>query len=280
MTVALERLLAQGETYVDPMSVVVWEQADPERPWIPAHMVSVQGLPRETMLKLSRLDFARVALASVWLKGLTAAKVAERGLLSSPSGDARMALQELREEAGHALMFLRIAEMAGLPEDAIAAQAHGMERLTRRLRADGPALWAWAYLGEAVTDALVTKALREGDDVCPVARQVMQLHHREQARRMATCKAILGERMKHAGWWRRRGVAMLLPKLLRRYLQAMLFPSAASLAALEVNNPPATARAVLNDPARRAMASSCAAAAVTTLRRAGLPVRAGASYPW
>jgi DNA-binding Lrp family transcriptional regulator len=280
MTVALERLLAQGEVYVDPMSVVVWEQADPDRPWFPAHMVSVPGLPHETMLKLSRLDLARLALTSVWLKGLTAAKVAEQGLLTSPATDTRLVLQELREEAGHALMFLRIAEMAGLSEEAVAGQTRRIEKLTRRLHADGPALWAWAYLGEAVTDALVTRALREGDDLCPVARQVMQLHHREQTRRMASCKAILVERLKRAGWLRRQGVAMLLPVLLRRYLQAMLFPRAASLAAVGVNDPHATARAVLNDNARRALASSCAAAAVTTLRRAGLPMRAGASYPW
>ncbi len=279
MTVALERLLAQGEVYVDPMSVVVWEQADSDRPWFPTHMVSIQGLPHETMLKLSRLDFARVALASVWLKGLTAARVAQRGLLSGPTADARLILQELREEAGHALMFLRVAELAGLPEEAVSEQARAMEPLTHRLRADGPALWAWAYLGEAVTDALVTKALREGEDICPVARQVMQLHHREQTRRIATCKAILSERLKRTGWLRRKGVAMLLPLLLRRYLKAMLFPGGAALAAAGVGDPHATARALLKDSARRAMASSCTAAALTTLRRTGLPVQAGATYP-
>lgn len=280
MTVALERLLAQGEVYVDPISVVVWEQADPERPWFPPHLMSVPGLPRDAMLKLSRLDFARVALASVWLKGLTAAKLAESGLLARPTGDARQVLQELREDAGHALMFLRIAEMAGLSEHSIGVQVASLEGLARRLRADRPALWAWAYLGEAVTDALVTKALREGDELCPVARQVMQLHHREQTRRMATCKAILTEKLKSTGWAYRKGVAMLLPVLLRRYLQVMLFPRAAALAAAGIPDAPAAARALWNDQGRRAFASSCAAAAVTTLRRTGLPIRAGASYPW
>lgn len=280
MAVALERLLAHGEVYVDPLSVVVWEQADPNRPWLPPHMLSVPGLPRDGMLKLSRLDLARIGLGGVWLKGLMAAKVLGTGVLGRPFAEARLALQELREEAGNALMFVKLAELSSLSETAMARDLARLENLVGRLDAGRAGFWAWIYVGEAVTDALLLKALREGDDLCPVARQVMQLHHREQTRRLAACKTVLIEKLKTTGAVRRRAIALMLPTMLRRYLRAVLFPSADSLAGIGVANPHATARAVWNDHGRRALGSGAAASAVTVLRRAGLPIRAGASYPW
>lgn len=280
MTVALERLLGHGEIYVDPSSVVVWEQVDAARPWLPPHLVSIPGLPRDTMLALSRLDFARVAMASLWLKGLMARRVAEAGFAGLPYAESRAALQEVREEAGHALMLLKAAEVAGLREKALTDQLARLDRLTRGLRPDGLGFWAWMFLGEAVTDAYVLKALRECDELCPVARQIMQLHHREQTRRMALCKAMVTERLKTAGAWRRHWVAMALPRLLRRYLEVMLFPTPEGLASLNLTDLPATMRAVRGDQGRRAVGSGCAASAVTVLRRAGIPLRLGASFPW
>lgn len=280
MTVALERLLGHGEIYVDPSSVVVWEQADATRPWLPPHLVSIPGLPRDGMVALSRLDFARVAMASLWLKGLMARRVAEEGFAGLPYAESRNALQEVREEAGHALMLLKTAEAAGLCEKALAAELSGLDRLTRGLRPDGLGFWAWMYLGEAVTDAYVLKALRECDELCPVARQVMQLHHREQTRRMAVCKAMVSERLKTAGALRRHLVAMALPRLLRHYLAVMLFPTAESLAALNLPDVAGTVRALRGDQGRRAVGAGCAASAVTVLRRAGVPLRLGASFPW
>ncbi len=280
MAVALERLLAQGEIYVDPSSVVVWEQAEPNRPWFPAHLLSVPGLPRDNMLKLSRSDVAHVALCGVWLKELALSKTTEAGLLGRPCGEAMRALQEMREEAGHALLLLKLIEMSGLSESALSGDFAGLERFSRHMRPDGAAFWAWIYLGEAVTDTFLLKALREGDDLCPVVRQVMQLHHREQSRRLNVCKAILIEKLKATGALRRRAIAMVLPVMLRRYLRVMLFPTAATLAAVGVASPHGTARALQGNHGRRALGSGCAAAAVTVLRRAGLPIKAGTSYPW
>ncbi len=280
MTVALERLFGSGETYVDPSSVVVWEQMDAGRAWLPPHMLSVPGLGRQEMLALSRVDLGRIALASVWIKTVMTSRITEASLIGRPIGDCRVALQEMREDSGHGLMLLKVAETAGVREVAMAEPLARLDGAVRRLSPADAGFWAWMYLAEAVTDALAVKALREADALCPVARQVLQLHHRHQNRRLAACKTVLSERLTSAGPIRRRMVAMRLPGLLRRYLGLLLFPDAASLAALGVPNPQATARAVANDHGRRALGSGCAAAAVTVLRRSGLPVRAGASYPW
>lgn len=280
MTVALERLLAQGEVYVDPCSVVIWEQADAARPWLPPHLLSVAGLPREAMLKLSRLDFLRLAAASLWVKGLLVSRAAAGGFQFGDPLAAKLALQSVREAASHGLMLHKMSEQANLGTVAVMPDATPLDNAVVPWTTAHHEFWAWLYLADSVIDCFVLKALREGADLCPVSRQVLQLHHRDHIRHMAAARAMFESRMKTAGPLARRWFAYRLPGLLRELLRVAFFPTEASLAALSLAQPGSTARSVWQDQARRSLAAGCAASAITVLRRGGLPIRPGASYPW
>lgn len=279
MTVALERLLAQGEVYVDPCSVVIWEQADTARPWLPPHLLSVAGLPRETMIRLSKVDFARLAAASLWVKGLLVSR-AGGGFRIGDGIAAKLALQSVREAAGHGLMLQKMVEIAGLGDVRVMSDPGPLDGHLDGTTIQDHQLWGWLYLADAVIDGFVLKALREGADICPAARQVLQLQHRDHVRHMAAARAMFESRIKTARPLATRWFAFRLPGMLRRFLQLTFFPTEQSLSSLGLTQPKATARAVLNDQSRRSLAAGCAASAVTVLRRSGLPVRPGASYPW
>jgi hypothetical protein len=280
MTVALERLLAQGDVYVDPCSVVIWEQADASRPWLPPHLLSVAGLPREAMVRLSKVDFLRLSAASLWLKGLLVSRSAVGGFQLGDSLTAKLALQSVREAAGHGLMLHKMTEIAGLGPLQVMHGASALDAAAAGWTTAGPQLWAWQYLADSVIDSFVLKALREGGDMCPAARQVLQLHHRDHIRHMNAARAMFERTMKTAGPVETRWFAFRLPGLLRHFLRLAFFPTEASLAALSLSQPKNAARSVWNDQSRRSLAAGCAASAVTVLRRGGLPLRPGASYPW
>lgn len=116
--------------------------------------------------------------------------------------------------------------------------------------------------------------------MCPTARQVLQLHHRDHIRHMNAARAMFERCMKTAGPMETRWFAFRMPGMLRHFLKLAFFPTEASLAALSLSQPKNAARAVWNDQSRRSLAAGCAASAVTVLRRGGLPLRPGASYPW
>lgn len=280
MTVALERLLAQGEVYVDPCSVVIWEQADAGRPWLPPHLLSVAGLPREAMIRLSKVDFLRLAAASLWVKGLLVSRCAEGGFQLGEPIAVKLALQSVREAAGHGLMLHKMAEAASLGEAKVMHDAAPLEAATAGWTTQDHQFWAWLYLADSVIDSFVLKALREGADICPTARQVLQLHHRDHIRHMAAARAMFESRMKTAGPLTKRWFAFRLPGMLRDFLRIAFFPTEASLSALSLAQPKTTVRSIWNDQSRRSLAAGCAASAITVLRRGGLPIRPGASYPW
>lgn len=278
MAAALERLLALGEVYVDPVSVVVWEQADAQRPWLPAHLLSIQGLSRQERLKLSRIDFARLATARMWLDGLLIHCISTGGFVRTDFATTKVALQQVRDEAGQGLLMLRLLEKAELAGIEVLGQSRLLSRLARRLNPDGSEFWAVVFLCQSSLDALVARTLREDDGICPMARQILELQHRDQARHVSAARVLLEKRLAGAGWLRRRLMALRLGRLSVRFLDAVLSPTPASLAALGFANPENLA-AGHRAPGHEALAAACAAPALLALRRMGVPVKMPAAPP-
>ncbi len=274
MTAPLRRLGALGAGYRDPMTAIDWDAADPERPWLPPETLSLagQGLQRgmspETLIRFSQIEFARLCAAGIWLEGLLISRVAKDGFLDTAPDEARVLLQEIREEAGHSLMFLEMIGRAGLAGVPLLGDTRLLTWVARRLDPAGPEFWAMVYIGESVTDQFAVRALRGAkDEICPLARQVLALHHRDEARHMAAARALLTARVDRMSAPRRRVFTSTLRFLLRRFLKATLYPTTASLAALGLNRPQAAARAAAACPERGRLAAACAAPALKVVER-------------
>jgi hypothetical protein len=278
VSAALERLRAHGARYRDPFAELDFTAADPELPWLPEELLSLATVPLHASLsaaerlRLSRIDFARLCAAGLWLEGLLMSRATAQGFVGASGDEARIVLQEVREEAGHGLMFLEMIERAGLAEVRLLGPTALLTWIARRFEANDPEFWAMVYIGESVTNTFVARALRPpgAQSICPLARQVMALHHRDEAHHIAAARALLEARLARMGRLRRRTFALLVKVLIRRFLEAALYPTTASLATLGIPDPHGAARAVRACPERRKLACACAAPALAFMHRAGL----------
>lgn len=272
MSDTLRRIAARGADYSDPLAAIEWDAADPTRPWLPATLLSLSGLefqaamPAEMLVRFSRIEFARLCAAGLWLEGLLISRVTGRGFPAERPAEARVMLQEVREESGHGLMFLEMIDRAGLAGVPLLGRTRLLSAIAHRLGPDDAEFWAMVFVGETVTDQFALKAMAAPEDaICPVARRVLTLHHRDEARHIAAARALLEGRLRKMSEARRRLFATAMRFLLKRFLGATLYPTPASLAALGLDDPGGAARAARRCPARQALAAACARPALNLL---------------
>jgi len=280
MSTVILRLGALGAEYQDPLAAIDWDAADPLLPWLPPSRLSLAGNPAQTRLsqaslvRFSQVELARLCAAGLWLEGLFISRVASRGFLGLPAEDARLMLQEVREEAGHSLMFLEMIARAGLTDVALLGPTGLLSWAAHRLHPGQPEFWAMVFIGETVTDTFAVGALktsaREDAPICPVARQILAFHHREEARHIAAARVLLEGGVARMNPARRRFFAWTIRFLLERFLQATLYPTPASLDAAGLDDPRALAAAARTCPNRRRLALACAAPALDFLARSAL----------
>ena len=280
MTDLLARIGDHAAEYRDPLAAVDWHAADPALPWLPRSLLSLNGLAEgeemssAAVTRFSRIEFARLCAAGMWLEGLLINRVSAGGFLDLRSDEARVALQEIREESGHSLMFLEMIQRAGVADVALLGDTGLLSWVARRLKPSGAEFWAMVYIGETVTDAFalrVLKAVRAGHaDICPVARQVLELHHRDEARHIAASRVFLSNRLERMTQPRHMMFARTLRFLLGRFLDATLFPTPASLAAAGFSEPSALAKRARACPDRRRLAAACARPALDLLAASGV----------
>jgi hypothetical protein len=280
MSNVLNRLGSLGAAYRDPVAAIDWSAGDLSLPWLPLDMATqgiLDGEAPEMAVKLSQIEFARLCAAGLWLEGLLISRVAARGFLATKADEMRIVLQEVREESGHGLMFLEMIDRAGLSGVRLLGPTALLSWVAHRLQPDDAAFWAMVYIGESVTDSFALRALRDagksGNAICPVAKQVLSLHHRDEARHIAAARALLDARIAGMCAASRMIFARTSRFLLGRFLRATLFPTPTSLAALGLDDPAAAARAAARCPARRQLARDCAAPAMDMIARSGIAGR-------
>ncbi len=276
MSNVLNRLGSLGAQYRDPVATIDWSACDPALPWLPPGVTSLSildDLAPEIAVRLSQIEFARLCAAGLWLEGLLISRVTANGFLAAKSDEARIMLQEVREESGHGLMFLEMIDRAGLSGVRLLGPTALLTWIAHRLAPDDAAFWAMVYIGESVTDTFALRALRESDSgnpICPVAKQVLTYHHRDEARHIAAARALLDARIAAMRPVSRLVFAGTVRFLLDRFLRATLFSTEASLEALGLDDPAAAARTAARCPVRRQLARDCAAPAMEMIARSGI----------
>jgi hypothetical protein len=279
MTAIVERLGQLGAAYRDPFTELDFAAADPSLPWLPLDLLSIGALPMATGMsemekrRFSQIEFARLCAAGLWLEGLLISRVTRQGFVAARTAETRVILQEVREETGHSLMFLEMIDRAGLSGIQLLGPTRLLTWVAHRLDPAEAEFWAMVYIGESVTNSFVQRALRlasDGAALCPLARQVMVLHHRDETRHIAAARAFLESRIAAMGPMRRRAFAATLGFLLGRFLTATLYPTAASLDALGFADPEGVADAVRACADRHRLARACSEPSLALIRRTGL----------
>ena len=277
----LHRQLNQNSTpYQDPLGRLAWESLDANAWWLPQAAVSLAGVadfeaqPEEVRRRLSRLEFLGFLDAGLWLEGIFMERIA-RSLSSSGTTAERMYhLHELREEAGHSLMFLQLMEKSGLhlPRQGV-SRPWFIDLLGRRLPPRGALFWLSVVVGEEVPDRL-NRAIRTlaVHGVDPLVRQMCTLHIIDEARHIAHARDALEHALASASPARRRLLTPLADALIRRFLDTFYLPAPAVYELAGLTPGRRWRELARRNPARHDFVRECVAPTLNYLRRLGLAV--------
>lgn len=230
---ALLRQLSENSLrYRDPVAAIDWSRLDQADFWLPEAALSLCGLPEfdvlapEVRRRLSQYEFINVMLAGLWLECVFMQRLSRRLSPRLPRPDYEYFLHEMREEAGHSLMFLRAIEAGGLEVPAAAWQPPRIaDWLARRAPAAGVLFWAATLIAEDVPDKF-NRHLRSVAGINPAVREICTVHCVDEARHIAAARAQLEAALLRLPRAAQHLLDPLVRLLLRQYAQVFYVPPA------------------------------------------------------
>lgn len=276
----LEQLSANSVPYRDPLSVLDWRALDLEGYWLPPEAVSLHGLPEFEALS----DMARIRLSQYEFLGITQLTVAlERVALESAARRLRHAesgaeyaflLHEMREEAGHSLMFLRLAAASGLELPDWKSVMPRYARPVARLVPSDVLYWFMRVVVQDVPDKLHRFVRRHaGPELSPFIRQMISLHMIDQSRHLTYARRRLELALQNSGRAGGRVLPVLCDSLFNRFVRRLFWPRADLYEHAGLGEGRAWRHAAMRNPHRREFVLRLIAPTMRLLQQHGIEVR-------
>ncbi len=137
------------------------------------------------------------------------------------------ALHEIREEAGHSLMFLKLMEKSGLHLPANSFQRPWLADFLGRHAPMHSRLFCLAVvIGEEVPDRLNRYVRANGDAVNPLIKDMCRLHIIDEARHIARARGELERKLEHAAPLARKLLSAWVRTLIAQFVRAFYLPRA------------------------------------------------------
>ncbi|MGC8476108.1 MAG: diiron oxygenase [Acetobacteraceae bacterium] len=259
--------------YCDPLAAVDWDALAPDRPWLPDDLVSLAGDPAwEQMtpaarIALSQLEFLALIDLGLWLESYLLRALGRAAPSARRVGAETYAAQlhELREEAGHSLMFLEILRRAPHPLPPV-PRPRLVTTGARLLPGGSGMFWAAVLIGETVAVEL-NRRIRDSHTIPDTIRHISEIHLRDEARHVAYARQRVAEAIRPRP---HPAAGAALRVLAGSFLATCFHPPAALYHAAGL--PGALAASARANPIRNALAAACLAPAGRYLARFGLPL--------
>ncbi|MCL4802225.1 MAG: diiron oxygenase [Burkholderiales bacterium] len=274
----LERLNASSAPYVDPLAELRWESVDTDAWWLPPAALSLAGvaefeaLPLASRRRLSHYEFAYLLEAGLWLEAMFIERLGG-ALDREPDPERRRYyLHEIREEAGHSLMFLELLGRAGVRIPAAAHPRSALGTAVGRLIPFSSALfWTITVVGEELGDRLNRMIPRGVEEVTvsAVVYHMARLHARDEARHIAHTRAVCAEAVRGLPRWRLAALSPLVAAVLAQHARRLYYPPRALYAAAGLPAGVDWRRRAHANPTRRVFAEQAAALTAEFLRSIG-----------
>jgi para-aminobenzoate N-oxygenase AurF len=178
--------------------------------------------------RLSQYEFINLVLCGLWLESIFIDRLGSALAGGLSAAERTYLLHEIREEAGHSLMFLKLIGASGLslPERAW-RRPRFIDTAGRWLPVTGPLFWLAAAVGEDISDKF-NRYLRHdgGGQINPLIRQMCTLHIVDEARHVAYSREQIEIHLARAGTLRRRWLNLALNSLLRQFALRFYCPPA------------------------------------------------------
>lgn len=232
----LRRLNARSAPYLDPLARLRWESVATDAWWLPPDALSLAGVPAFERLplaarrRLSHYEFAWVLETGLWLESLFIERFARASGREEDRVLRARYLHEIREEAGHGLMFLELLERAGVRLSPAALPASTLaSAIGRLLPLSGALFWAFTVIGEELGDRL-NRAIAEGAaqaTLSAVVYHMARLHARDEARHIAHTRAACAAATRRLAPWRRKLLSPLVSRAIGFHAGRLYYPPAA-----------------------------------------------------
>lgn len=229
-----EHLSRNSEPYRDPVSRIHWDRLSTQQYWLPPEAVSLHGVPafmalaESDRMRLSHYEFLNFIEAGLWLEGMFMERIA-RSLRQHGWNHAALKyrLHEMREEAGHSLMFLELMERSGLT---IPYWQHSHLRLASLFGRYAPleslGFWMATVIGEEIPDRLNRYIRQNSEKVCSTIVEMSTLHIIDEARHITYAREMAENRLAGFRDWQRLLLRPLLNKLLHQFIDFFYYPDA------------------------------------------------------
>jgi hypothetical protein len=267
--------------YEDPLSRIDWNHVARDCWWLPPETLSLAGvaefeaLPLEVRRRLSHYEYAHILEVGIWLEALLVERLARLVRRSSDFEHRSRCLDEIREEAGHSLMFVELARRSGVTLPA--GRSPGLriaEALGRGVPSGSALFWAMVVIGEELPYRLARRLERGIQEVMlsAVVYRIAQIHGRDEASHASYARLRCEEETIRLPAWRRALLAPALSRALIAFSTYLYFPPTAVYRCAGL--PPGTRwrSLALRNPARRNEVRGMSRPTVQFLRRLGWSV--------
>lgn len=280
--ISLVRQLSRNSSpYHDPVARIHWDALSREHYWLPPEALSLHGVPAFMALdehdrrRLSQYEFLNFIDAGLWLEGIFMERIARAmAQVDGDRAELKYRLHELREEAGHSLMFLELIERSGLsPPPPVRTGRWFADLYGRRAPIESLGFWLTVVMGEEVPDRLNRYLRRHPAGVCPVILEIATSHVIDEARHIAYARETVEARLRSAGAWRRALLRSLLRPVLRQFVDAFYFPRAALYESAGLTPGRHWQRLARANPRRHQFIDQCLNPTLAMFRRRGLDLR-------
>lgn len=277
----LEQLATNSSPYVDPTARLNWESLDLNLPWLPDEAVSLYGLesyqnlPDSTRIRLSQLEFTGFIQSGIWLESIFIERLSRNLRHTHSNEELAYYLHEIREEAGHSLMFLKLMESSGL-------QMPGVWRnrpiiadfLGRHTPLQSTLFWLAVIIGEEIPDRLNRHIRRQGIGLIdPVIHQMCTLHVIDEARHIAHAHSALKSNLARVGKLQRLILTPVLNLLIQQFTRTFYLPNKNVYEMAGLTPGVKWQKLARNNPARQEFILQCLNPTLNRLREFGFSVR-------
>jgi hypothetical protein len=277
----LEQLSRNSTPYLDPLARVNWDALSLESFWLPEEALSLYGLdayhdlPLERRQALSQYEFLNFIEAALWLEGIFMERISRSvARLGSDLPRATYRLHELREEAGHSLMFLELMGRSRLPMPRTRFRRFNLANLLgRHAPYESTAFWIAVLIGEEVPDRMNRLIRKHRDAICPTIHDMVTMHVIDEARHIAHARETLSGAVEGLSPLQRALFRPVLNAVFRQFVTAFYYPRPRVYELAGLLDGRQWARLARSNPHRTRFVDQCVRSSLRVLDEHGLRLR-------
>jgi hypothetical protein len=230
----VEQLSRNSRPYRDPLARIDWERLDRDSYWLPETALSLHGddsfeaLPEPAHRALSQQEYLHFAGIDTWIKGLFIERLS-RNMQGTTGNTAltRYHLHELREQAGHALMFLELQKRAvTVPYRNPAVSSRILALLTRHTPIESLTYQLLMLIGTELPDRLNRLLRQHRSEICPAVYDMVNLQIIDATRHITQARDAIDAGLRQPQG-RRPWMHALVRLAFRRVVALIFYPPAA-----------------------------------------------------